>query len=77
MPVTTDLRYVCADCWVRDGDGSVWVDVPARMLALGYQGQEDRQARQQFGRRALRDLREMGIGEGLLVAKVDGLGNRS
>lgn len=71
----TDVTYICADTWGRARDGSVWIDVPARMIALGHPP-DDRAARQRFGRRALRELRARGVDRGLIVAKVDGMGHR-
>jgi hypothetical protein len=66
-----DLTYITADTWGRDRDASLWIDVPARMLALGLPT-EDRAFRQRVGRQCIRELLEPGITGHLIVAKVDG-----
>jgi hypothetical protein len=68
-------EYITADTWGRARDRSLWIDVPARMTALGYDSTEE-QARKAFARHALRDLRELGVTDGLIVARINGLGNR-
>ena len=72
---TPGFSYICADVWIRERDASLWLDVPAHMIALGF-SPDDRRARQSFARKALRELREMGLADGLLVARVDGMGGR-
>jgi len=57
--VDAAYSYVTANIWGRDRDGSLWLDVPAQMVRLGLPT-GDRQTRQAFARRALRELRENG-----------------
>lgn len=67
------LEYICADVWGRARDGSLWLDVPARMVALGLDT-DDRSLRQRFAREGMRELRRGG--KGLIVARVNGMRHR-
>lgn len=71
-PAPRPYEYVCSAVWGRERDGALFLDVPIKMAELGEDGHCPT-ARRVFGRAAIRELRNAGVG-GLIVAWVNGRG---